>query len=77
MLKTKHFDEFESLVLRKHENIQHFVKKTLTFKGGIPKLSDITQHMHLYVLLDREHREKSRPKPSVSVVGGIKNTTIF
>jgi hypothetical protein len=34
MLKTKPFDEFESLVLRKHENIQHFVKKTLTFKGG-------------------------------------------
>jgi hypothetical protein len=32
MLKRKPFNEFESLILRKHENIRHFAKKTLSIK---------------------------------------------
>jgi hypothetical protein len=31
MLKTKPLDEFESLVLRKHENIHHLLQKKLSF----------------------------------------------
>jgi predicted transcriptional regulator len=51
MLKTKPFDEFESLILRKHENIRHFVQKTLS--GGIQKQFDINELIRLFVLFDR------------------------
>jgi hypothetical protein len=32
ILKTKPFDEFESMILRKRSNIHHFVNKTLFVK---------------------------------------------
>jgi hypothetical protein len=53
MLKTKPLDEFESLILRKHENIHHLLQKKLSFTKGNPKQSNINEFIRLYVLLDQ------------------------
>jgi hypothetical protein len=46
MLKAKPFNEFESLILRKHD------QKIPFFKEDIEKQSYITEHRHLYLLFE-------------------------
>jgi len=71
MLKTKPFDEFQSLVLRKQENIRHFVQKTLSVEKHIQKWSDFTEHRSLYLLFDMVYRENSDPEHSVRIISWI------
>jgi hypothetical protein len=52
MLKRKPFNEFESLILRKHENIGHFAQKTLSVTNYIEALSSITELQRLQLLFD-------------------------
>jgi len=73
MLKTKPFDEFESLVLRKRENIRHFVQKTLSVDKPIQKQSDIAEQNRLYLLFDSVYCWKSDPEHSVRVISWIIN----
>jgi ankyrin repeat protein len=47
MLKTKPFDEFESLILRKHQNIRHFVHATFSVEKPIRETSDIIECFRL------------------------------
>jgi ankyrin repeat protein len=47
MLKTKPFDEFKSLILRKRQNIHHFVRTTFSIKKPNPGMSDIIEYIRL------------------------------
>jgi ankyrin repeat protein len=71
MLKRKPFDEFESLILKKHVNILHFVQKTLSLNDHNQKPTDFTERMHLYLLLDIEFSKTSDLEPSVRVISWI------
>jgi hypothetical protein len=64
MLKTKAFDEFESLILRKCQNIQHFVNTTFSAKQPIQQMFDMIEFNRLPVLFGAIH----------STVYGIENT---
>ena len=55
MLKTKPFDEFESLILRKCQNI-HLVNTTFFAKEPIQEIIDIIEFDRLKVLFDSIHR---------------------
>ena len=55
MLKTKPFDEFESLILRKCQNI-HLVNTTFFAKEPIQQIIDIIEFDRLQVLFDSIHR---------------------
>ena len=59
MLKTKPFDEFQSLILRKQENIRHFVQKTFSVRKNFQKWSDFAEHMSLHLLFDMVYHENS------------------
>jgi ankyrin repeat protein len=67
MLTTKHFDEFESLILRKHENIHHILQKR------IHKQTDITERRSLHMLFDQEWSEKSEIECSIRTISWIIN----
>jgi hypothetical protein len=58
MLKTKPFDEFKSFILRKRQNIHHFVHTTFSVKKPIPGVRDvigyIRLHRRLHLLFDRD-----------------------
>jgi hypothetical protein len=43
MLKTKPFDEFESLLLSERQNIQHFKNTTFSAKEPIQQMIDIIE----------------------------------
>jgi ankyrin repeat protein len=59
MLKTKPFDEFESLILRKHENIHQFVQKIPSSKEDIKKQYCIVERRRLPLLFHSVHNGKS------------------
>jgi hypothetical protein len=44
---VKLFDEFESLILKKSQNIRHFVHTTFSVKKPNPGRSDIIEYIHL------------------------------
>jgi ABC-type dipeptide/oligopeptide/nickel transport system ATPase component len=46
MLKTKPYDEFESLIIRKRQNIQHFVKTTFSVKKLNQQKIDLNEFDH-------------------------------
>jgi ankyrin repeat protein len=73
LLKRKPFDEFESLILKKHMNIRHFVQKTLSLNDHNQKPTDFTERMRLYLLLDIEFSQISDLEPSVRVISWIIN----
>ena len=73
MLKTKPFDEFESLILRNHENNLHYVQKIPSFKEDIKKQFYIAEHRRLYFLFDSVHCRKSDSEESVRVISWIIN----
>jgi hypothetical protein len=73
MLKRKPFNEFESLILRKHENIRHFAKKTLSIKNFIETEPDTTVLQRLQLLFDETLDMKSGFKYNVRVISWIIN----
>jgi ankyrin repeat protein len=73
LLKRKPFDEFESLILKKHMNIRHFVQKTLSLHDHNQTPTDFTERMRLYLLLDIEVSQISDLEPSVRVIRWIIN----
>ena len=74
MLKTKPFDEFQSLILRKHqcESIRHFWEKTLSVEKIIQKLFDFTEWRCLIMLFDTVFHE-NHAEYSVRVISWIIN----
>jgi hypothetical protein len=46
MLRTKPYDEFESLILRKRQNIQHFVNTAFSVKKLNQQKIDLNEFDH-------------------------------
>jgi ankyrin repeat protein len=77
MLKTKPFDEFKSLILRKRQNIHDFVRKNFSIKMPIPWTSDIIEyirlHRRLHLLFDEGCDVESDSEYNVRVISWIIN----
>jgi hypothetical protein len=55
-VKTKPFNEFESLILMKCQNIHHFMNTTFSAKEPIQQMIDIIEFDRLHVLFGIKHR---------------------
>ena len=73
MLKTKPFDEFESLILRKRENIHHFVHTTFSVKSPHQQIIGGIEYNRLHLLFDSVLHVESGPEYNVMVISWIIN----
>jgi ankyrin repeat protein len=74
MLKTKPFDEFESLILREHGNVYHIMQKIAHFEYIIERRVGFIAECHrLYLLFDWDHYRNSDFKGGVRVISWIIN----
>jgi ankyrin repeat protein len=73
MLKTKPFDEFESLILRKRENIHHFVHTTFSVKRPHQQMIGGIEYNRLHLLFDSVLHVESGPEYNVMVISWIIN----
>jgi hypothetical protein len=73
MLKAKPIDKFESLILRKRDDIHDFVAATFSANMPTQKMIDVIEYGRLFLLFDLEVHVRSGLKYIVEVISWIIN----
>ena len=73
MLKTKPFDEFESLILRKRQNIEHLLNYTFHVEKPNQEDIDVDEYGRLHLLVGTVYHLESGIEHNVSVISWIIN----